>query len=156
MPNKMLYVADDDVALYERAQELSGLSLSATVVRALRDYVTRTEASQADMRELKLRVVNAGVVRHIRFVGAEVARWQRPGERGRGDETYTTYKTARGQYAVYRLAVDHDLGRAGMPGMKTEFTVVPTLAELEDTAPSELAELTREALSTPQVEDLDI
>lgn len=42
MPNKTIYVSDDDLALYKRAQELAG-NLSQAISTALRRYVEMEE-----------------------------------------------------------------------------------------------------------------
>ncbi len=39
MPNKMIYVSEADLPIFERAQELAGSSLSAVIARALRLFV---------------------------------------------------------------------------------------------------------------------
>ena len=44
MPNKTIYVSDADVPTFERAQELAGGNLSATIVQALRRFVEMEEA----------------------------------------------------------------------------------------------------------------
>ncbi|NUR96504.1 MAG: EXLDI protein, partial [Kribbellaceae bacterium] len=42
MPNKTIYVSDDDLPLYKRAQELAG-NLSSAISIALRKYVELEE-----------------------------------------------------------------------------------------------------------------
>lgn len=44
MPNKMIYVAEDDLPIFDRARELAGGSLSAVIARALRQFVQTEEA----------------------------------------------------------------------------------------------------------------
>jgi hypothetical protein len=44
MPNKTIYVPDEDLPVFERAQAIAGGSLSATIVQALRDYIAAQEA----------------------------------------------------------------------------------------------------------------
>ncbi len=43
MPNKTIYVADEDVPLFKRAAELAGGSASAAIVAALRRYLDAEE-----------------------------------------------------------------------------------------------------------------
>ena len=44
MPNKTIYVSDDDLPLYKKAQELAG-NLSSAISIALRKYVGLNESS---------------------------------------------------------------------------------------------------------------
>jgi hypothetical protein len=39
MPNKTIYVSEDDLPLFERAQLVSGTNLSSVIVRALRRFL---------------------------------------------------------------------------------------------------------------------
>ncbi len=47
MPNKTIYIPENDLELFSQAQELSGADISPTIVIALRQYVTglRSKAS---------------------------------------------------------------------------------------------------------------
>ena len=56
MPNKTIYVADDDLPLFQRAQELSGSNLSATITRALRRLVELEEGKLEGYEEITVRV----------------------------------------------------------------------------------------------------
>jgi len=55
MAQKTIYVADKDLALYERAEELGGESLSSVIVKALRGYVAAKEAEAEGYRSTFLR-----------------------------------------------------------------------------------------------------
>ncbi len=39
MPNRTIYVADSDLPVFEKAQQLAGDNLSATIAQALRRFV---------------------------------------------------------------------------------------------------------------------
>ena len=56
MPNKTIYVSDDDLPLYQRAQELAGGSLSAALARALRRFVEMEEGRLEGYDEITVRV----------------------------------------------------------------------------------------------------
>src|SRR5215469_14987269 len=56
MPNKTIYVADADLPTFERAQELAGENLSATIACALRRFVKTEEARQQGFEEISLKV----------------------------------------------------------------------------------------------------
>ena len=68
VPNKTIYVADADLPLFERAQELTGDNLSATIVRALRRLVEIEEGRAEGFEEITVRV-GTGAGQRQRFVG---------------------------------------------------------------------------------------
>ena len=69
VPNKTIYVSDDDLPLYEQAQQMAGGNLSAAIARALRQYVTREEDREAGYRQVTVR---AGTERGRRSPGSSV------------------------------------------------------------------------------------
>ena len=70
MPNKTIYVADDDLPVFQRAQELVGGNLSSTVVSALRRLIELEEGREAGFEEVVLQVGRDGV-RQVRFQGVD-------------------------------------------------------------------------------------
>ena len=52
MPNKTIYVSDDDLPLFQRAQEIAGGKLSAAITAALRRYVEVEEGRQQGFEEV--------------------------------------------------------------------------------------------------------
>ncbi|WP_163511819.1 EXLDI protein [Fodinicola acaciae] len=100
MPNKTIYVADSDLPVFQRAQELAG-SLSAAITQALHRYVEAREAQMQGLSEVKVRVGRGGVPRYKRFRGALAARWQHPTGDGQVED-FTVYRTAKEQFAVHR------------------------------------------------------
>ena len=112
MPNKTIYVRDEDISLFEEAERLGGDSLSGIIAEALRRFVAVKRAEMFGMREHALPV---GVlrsqgdddIRQIRFVGrllaeAEVLTDQTsPRDRdGRGTD-YKIYQTKAGKVLVW-------------------------------------------------------
>ncbi len=52
MPRKNFYIKDHDLELFEKAEQLAdGDNLSATIVEAVRQYVSRKEAEAQEMEE---------------------------------------------------------------------------------------------------------
>ena len=49
MPNRTIYVSEDDQALYQRAQELAGGNLSSAISTALKRYVEIEDARVAGL-----------------------------------------------------------------------------------------------------------
>jgi len=60
MPNKTIYVRDEDISLFEEAERLGGDSLSGIIAEALRRFVATKRAEQQGMKECNLTV---GVLR---------------------------------------------------------------------------------------------
>lgn len=47
MPNKTIYIKDEDAAVFTKAQKIGGESISAVITKALRQFVELSEASKA-------------------------------------------------------------------------------------------------------------
>lgn len=110
MPNKTIYVSDDDLPLFERAQELSGSNLSSAIVRALRRYIELEEARQRGMEEITVIVNGQGAHRRKRFMGQRLVRWMQPTLNGKGTQVLNVYRTAGKRYALHtRTIADWDL-----------------------------------------------
>jgi EXLDI family protein len=101
VPNKTIYVSDDDLPLFERAQELAGANLSAAIVRALRRFIELEEARQKGFDEITVIVNGEGAHRHKRFVGQRLVRWLQPTANGKGTEVLNVYRTAGKRYALH-------------------------------------------------------
>jgi len=110
MPNKTIYVRDEDVSLFEEAEKLGGDSLSSIIAEALRRFVAVKRAEMFGMREHALPV---GVlrsqgdddVRTVRFVGrmlssAEVFTGQLSDRKDRG-KYFRIYQTKAGKVLVW-------------------------------------------------------
>lgn len=101
MPNKTIYVADADLSVFERAQELAGENLSATIAQALRRFVEVEEARADGYGEIVLKVGNHGTYSNKAFLGRELAK-----RRDRDAETHkivvqNVYETARHRLVLY-------------------------------------------------------
>jgi EXLDI family protein len=105
MPNKTIYVSDDDLPLFERAQELAGTALSAAIVRALRRFIELEEARQRGFDEITVMVNTQGAHRRKRFVGQRLIRWLQPTPNGKGTEILNVYRTAGKRYALHKRSM---------------------------------------------------
>ena len=109
MPNKTIYVAEDDLPLFERAQKLSGDNLSSAVVRALRRFIEIEEGRKVGLEEITLLVGKSGAYQRKRFLGVRLVRWLRSnrtsnGEgkgEGKGTTVMSVYHTARKRFALH-------------------------------------------------------
>jgi EXLDI family protein len=110
MPNKTIYVSDNDLTVFERAQALSGETLSAVIVRALRRYIELEEAKQRGFDEFTVIVNTEGAHRRKRFLGQRLVRWLEATTDGEGTSVLSIYRTAGGRYALHtRSIADWDL-----------------------------------------------
>lgn len=102
MPNKTIYVKDEDLQIFEEAEKLGGDSLSGIIAEALRRFVAVKRAEMFGMQE---HVLHVGVLcsqgdndtRKVRFVGrllaeAEVLTGGQTSSRSSRDDRGTDYK----------------------------------------------------------------
>ncbi|HEX5570821.1 MAG TPA: EXLDI protein, partial [Ktedonobacterales bacterium] len=104
MPNKTIYVADADLPVFDRAQELAGENLSATIAQALRRYIETEEARTQGFGEITLKVGRQMMYTRKQFLGRELAR-----HRSRDAESgqlivQTVFQTAKGRLVLYTRA----------------------------------------------------
>ncbi|MGK5681839.1 EXLDI protein [Actinoplanes sp. URMC 104] len=176
MPNKTIYVADDDLALFARAQELSGGNLSATITAALRRYVEVEEGRRQGYDEITVKV-GPGAGRKVRFSGVLLGEWGR--STSRTAEVFRVFRSQKGKLVVHTerspehvWSGDDARQEGGWLGvLQSYFTpnqtwgstqgeatleVYDTAEELGEHIPAELFELIKATLEQPAVEDLDI
>ncbi|GLZ79554.1 hypothetical protein Afil01_43610 [Actinorhabdospora filicis] len=179
MPNKTIYVSDEDLPLFKRAQELAGGSLSAAIGTALRRFVDVEEGREQGFGEVIVRV-GVGVGRKQRFVGVLLAEWGR----SMGDlvEVYRVYRSRSGKFVVHlKKSPTWRTGAAGeeegdwLKGLmdwrsllgigeqtwsftqgEARLEVVGTLEELAEKVPEDLYKMVAAVAEQPPVEDLDI
>ncbi len=166
MPNKTIYVSDDDLPLYQRAQELVGGNLSAAIVSALRRYIEVEEGRREGYDEITVKV-GPGVGRKQRFSGVLLGEWGHYD--GHRSEVFRVYRTRTGKFVVH---VDRSpdsqwsggwRGWIGLGEQSWGFTqgestleVVASLDALREKIPPELYAMVASAAEQPAVEDLDI
>ena len=51
MPNKTIYVSEQDVSLFEEAKDIAGGALSSVIARALREYVSKHQKKTQGMKQ---------------------------------------------------------------------------------------------------------
>jgi EXLDI family protein len=105
MPNKTIYVSDDDLPIFERAQELTGTNLSSAIVRALRRFIELEEAKQYGLEEITVIVNSDGAHRRKRFLGQRLVRWLQATPDGKGTAIINIYRTAGNRYALHMRAI---------------------------------------------------
>ncbi|MBO0855536.1 MAG: EXLDI protein, partial [Nocardia sp.] len=99
MPNKTVYVSDDDLPLFQRAQELVGGNLSGAIVTALRRYIELEEGRQAGFEEIILRVGHNGA-RQVRFSGVLLTESADMGNER--FERIRIYRSRKDKYVLHR------------------------------------------------------
>ena len=177
MPNKTIYVSDDDLALYKRAQELAG-NLSQAISTALRRYVEMEEGRLEGFDEITVRV-GRGAGRKQRFSGVLIAEGGRSNKDGY--EAFKVYRSRTGKFVLHAdrsnqfttiQTVDGEEQNStgwrswigsfssnqswSMAQGEASLHIVDTVEELRDLIPDDLYALVEEAADQPAVEDLDI
>jgi EXLDI family protein len=76
MPNKTIYVSQEDEPLFDEARQIAGESLSAVIVRALREFVIRQDEKEKSMKEITVMVGPKDGSREQRFIGTYIGKWQ--------------------------------------------------------------------------------
>ena len=101
MPNRTIYVADADVPVFEKAQQLAGGNLSAAIARALHRFVEEQTMKKEDFSEVTVEVGNKTALSHKRFYGRVLARGRVFDQNETRRISYTVYQTQKGKIAVY-------------------------------------------------------
>ncbi|MFD0360596.1 EXLDI protein [Nocardia sp. GCM10030253] len=174
MPNKTIYVSDDDLALFQRAQELVGGNLSGAVTTALRRFIELEEGRLEGYDEVVLRVGHNGV-RQVRFSGALLGEYRDVNDER--IEHVKVYRTRKGKFvmhAQYSNWDDYPQAVAGTSWFKDltnwrrmlgvgdqdwgdfHFEIVDSLGELKGKIPDKLYERVAQIADRPPVEELDI
>ncbi len=168
MPNKTIYVADDDLQLFQRAQELVGGNLSGAVTTALRRFIELEEGRQEGYEELVLRVGHNGS-RQVRFSGSLLGEWRDVNDKRM--EHLRVYRTRKGKYALHaqysnwsEFPTDTNpfkdwrrfLGVGAQDWGDFVLEIADSLAELKGKMPAKFYERVADIAEHPQIEDLDI
>ncbi|GAB3889393.1 hypothetical protein GCM10029964_058900 [Kibdelosporangium lantanae] len=168
MPNKTIYVSDEDMPVFRRAQELAGSNLSAAITAALRRYVEIEEGRLAGYDEIVLPVGIDNAGRKVRFSGVLLGQWERSASFG--SETFRVFRSRKGKFVAHSERDEEwQPGPDAPKGWRSYFssswdrrpaeatlTVADTLEELRDRIPAELYEMVVALADQPEVEDLDI
>jgi EXLDI family protein len=174
MPNKTIYVSDDDLPLYKKAQEIAG-NLSSAISIALRKYVELEEGRLQGYDEITVKV-GRGTGRKQRFAGVLLAEGGRSSKNGY--EAFKVYRSRTGKFVLhadrstmYSVGADDEQNLTGwrswignwssdqswsMAQGEATLDIVDTVDELRALIPADLYELVEAAADHPPVEDLDI
>lgn len=120
---KMLYVRDEDIALYEQAEKLG--SLSSVVADLLRDYLTRKNVGKETYQPVNIEVGTGDQTNKFKFDGKLLTQ-------GDGWELYHTVKSNLVLYT--------------QNGHEKTFAVYKTMDELKDKLPGEAWQAAKEEL----------
>lgn len=175
MPNKTIYVSDDDMPLFQRATELAGGKLSTAISAALRKWVEIEEGREAGYSEVTV-MVGTGTRRKQRFIGVLLGEWGRTVS-GRVEQ-FKVYGTRSGKFVLHTERSDDwrtqsDSGPGGWIGdlkgmlglgdsswgfIKGEATleVLDTVDELRERVPADFYDMVVQATKQDPIEDLDV
>lgn len=119
MPNRTIYVADADLPIFEKARQLAGDNLSATIVQALRRFVETEEAKVSGFEEITVRVGKGRPYLRKQFRGRLIAKRRLPAQGGTRWLVLVVYQTAKGRFALHTRYTANWSGwssRTGRPG----------------------------------------
>jgi EXLDI family protein len=174
MPNKTIYVSDDDLPLFRKAQDIAGGNLSAAILAAIRRYVEVEEGRQEGYEEITVKV-GPGPGRKVRFTGVLLGEWGR--STSTNVEVFKVFRSQKGRFVVHTerspdvVWTAGDKPAAGWRAVLNAFSpnqtwgstqgeatldVVDTVEELREKIPPELYDLIASVARQPPVEDLDI
>lgn len=170
MPNKTIYVADDDLPLFRRAQELVGGNLSGAVVTALRRFIELEEGKLEGYEEVVLKVGHNGA-RLVRFQGSLLGEYRDVNEERM--EHVRVFRSRKGKFVLHAQYSNwseypesqnwlRDLKNwRRMLGVEQDWgdyllTITDTLAELKGEIPDQLYRRVADIADRPPVEELDI
>lgn len=176
MPNKTIYVSEDDLPLFERAQEIAGGNLSATIARAIRRFVDAEQGRQIGYQEVSIRAGAGPVRRSQRFTGLLIGEWRHRGG-GRSVERLRVYRTRKGNFALHmhrtpdwaawseqganwgwqdRTDSDAYDWVHGWGPSEDSLEVFPSFQDMRDRIPAEFFETLLAEAERPAIESLDI
>lgn len=175
VPNKTIYVSDDDLPLYRRAQEMAGGSLSAAITVALKRFVDVADGQQEGYDEITVKV-GRGAGRKQRFSAILLGEWGH--STSSKVEVFRVYRSLTGKFVVHVMrsedwsdasgSTDYSSGWRSWVGnwssnqtwtstpAEATLTIVDSLQELRDMIPPQLYDVVADAAEQPAVEDLDI
>ena len=176
MPNKTIYVAEADLELFQRAQELAGGNLSSAISQALQRYVEASENLATGFREITVPVGHGHLQHDERFFGVLVAQYRHLVEGDKKMEVLTAYRTAKDRIAVHSRRMPNwfywsepanwgstsDSSETSMRSLNwTEWgecrlDVFETLEELAGVLPESLLAMLADAMAGDPVKYLDI
>ncbi|HEU5139809.1 MAG TPA: EXLDI protein [Bacillales bacterium] len=107
MPNKTIYVTDADLPTFERAQELAGDNLSATIAQALRKFIKAEEAKNEGFDEVRIKEGEKGTYTYKKFIGKELARTHIVDRELKRVTVLIVYQTAKHRFALYTKEVNN-------------------------------------------------
>jgi EXLDI family protein len=185
VPNKTIYVSDEDLPLYEQAQQMVGGNLSAAIARALRRFVQAEQDRHSGYREVTVRVGTGQARRVQRFSGFLLGEWRHPTAERR-IERFRVYRTRKGRFALHVTRMpdwagwadpgtwdtswdrdwsgsspsggwwEHDRSRSWWGPAEETLDVGGDLEELRDKLPAEFYDTLASEAGRPAVEELDI
>ncbi len=76
MPNKTIYVSNEDLQTFENAQKIAGDNLSSVIVRALKEFIARFEERGQGFKDITVQIGVKGVQSEKHFTGRLIAKWR--------------------------------------------------------------------------------
>jgi EXLDI family protein len=114
MPNKTIYISDADAEVFEKAQQIAGKNLSATIVSALRRFIDMQEQELADFSEITVKV-GKQVMTKKQFIGKLLVQGRFKSTDEERVDVYQVYQTRKGAFVLYKRNTPNWGARSNMP-----------------------------------------
>lgn len=105
MPNKTIYVSENDEKLFEEAKKIAGEALSSVISKALHEYVSRHLKKGHGMKEISLQVGKYDSEREKRFIGIEIAKWKGFSDDKKWWMDAEIFRTQKGSWVIYLTTI---------------------------------------------------
>ena len=102
MANKTIYIADEDLVIFQKAQEVAGESISKVIAKALRQYVNEKDLEGTDLKECEALSGYHGKEQNVekaRFIGKMLSEIMVEDKDG-FKFTYTLYFTRKANFLL--------------------------------------------------------
>lgn len=158
MANKTIYIADEDLEIFQKAQEVAGESISKVIVQALRLYVIQKDLEGTELKECEAMrgTHDSGGLRveKVRFIGKWLSKLVAGTEFGEETCTFNLYYTRKGKFLVQTSTeYQHEISDE----VNYEYEIIEDFSELyARDLPSKLIEDAEEQLGKFHVRFLDI
>jgi len=111
MPNKTIYIADEDMAVFQKAQEIAGKSISKVIAEALREYVVRKNLEGTEFKEheaWKGHRDRGLQIEKVRFIGKYITGLIHHEPEDEYETVTSLYETRKGKFLVDERWVTFD------------------------------------------------
>lgn len=158
MPNKTIYVSDQDAPIFEEARSIAGETLSSIIARALREFLARHQQKESGFKEIAVHTGSRGSEQEQRFYGSKIGDWKGFSDNKEWWLKARIYSTQKGNWAILltqvckaSLLTDaerwQESGDYLLDSRRSDLLVAAKPEELQEKIPADLLRLLQELAS---------